>query len=47
MVGKTLKDLEVQNLVRLYGKTIVISANNHKRLAAMPDYQALFTQRNL
>jgi CRP/FNR family cyclic AMP-dependent transcriptional regulator len=47
MVGKTLKDLEVQSLVRLYGKTIVISANNHKRLAAMPDYQALFTQRNL
>lgn len=47
MVGKILKDLEVQKLVKLSGKTIMISANNHKRLSAMPDFQVLFNQRNL
>lgn len=47
MAGKILKDLESQELIKLSGKTIMITANNHKDLFAVPDLHTLLSQRSL
>ena len=47
MAGKILKDLESQELIKLSGKTIMNTANNHKRLFASPDLQTLLSRRSL